>query len=105
MLVYLLMSIMRPIRHWIRHKDGSEEGHEFDKYKDDYTVLNSDLIKVILTGSPSKYKNKKEFLLKNPEYKETTKWSECEIVFTGDINSTSSKMEKARKLGIEIKEY
>ena len=89
----------------LRHKDGSEEGHEFDKYKDDYTVLNSDLIKVILTGSPSKYKNKKEFLLKNPEYKETTKWSECEIVFTGDINSTSSKMEKARKLGIEIKEY
>ena len=29
----------------------------------------------------------------------------CEILFTGDVNSTSSKMAKAKKLGIEIREY
>ena len=42
---------------------------------------------------------------KNPEYIETTKWNECQILFTGDVNSTSLKMEKANKLGIEIREY
>ena len=96
--LYKLMSLLR-------HKDGSEEGCELDKYRNDYTVSDNDSINVILTGSPSKYKNKKEFLLKNPEYKETTKWSECKIVFAGDINGSSSKLVKARKLGIEIREY
>lgn len=89
----------------LRHKDNSKEGHELERYMSDYTVLNSDLIKVILTGSPSNYKNKKEFLMNNPEYIETTKWNECEILFSGDINSTSAKMEKAKKLGIEIRQY
>ena len=95
---YKLMSLLR-------HKDGSEEGHELDKYKNDYVASDADVIKVILEGSPSKHKNKKEFLLKNPHYKETTKWSECKIVFAGDVNGNSSKLVKARKLGIEIKEY
>ena len=96
--LYKLMSLLR-------HKDGSEEGHELDRYRNDYTVSDIDSIKVMLTGSPSHYKNKKEFLLKNPEYKETTKWSECKIVFAGDINGSSSKLVKARKLDIEIREY
>lgn len=89
----------------LRHKDNSKEGHELDKYIMDYSVDNSNLTKVILTGSPSRYVNKREFLLKHPEYIETSKWSECQILFTGDIHSQSSKMNKAKKLGIEIKEY
>ena len=35
----------------------------------------------------------------------TTVWSECKILFTDDLNSTSSKMKKANKLGIKIKTY
>lgn len=48
---------------------------------------------------------KKDFLNIHPEYEETTVWSECKILFTDDLNSTSSKMKKANKLGIEIKTY
>ena len=88
----------------LRHKDSSIEGHEFDKYVNDYQIK-TDCVKVIFSGSPSKYKNKKEFMSKNPEYIETTKWNECQILFTGDVNNTSLKMEKANKLGIKIIEY
>ena len=88
----------------LRHKDGTIEGKELDKYVDDYKV-NEGQIKIIMTGSPSQYKSKNEFLSQHPEYIETGKWKECQILFTGDINSTSSKMEKAKKLGIEIIEY
>lgn len=42
---------------------------------------------------------------KNQEYIETTKWNECQILFTGNVNNTSLKMEKANKLGIKIIEY
>ena len=79
-------------------------GKELDKYVDDYKV-NEGQIKIIMTGSPVHYKTKNEFLSQHPEYTETGKWKECQILFTGDINSTSSKMEKAKKLGIEIREY
>ena len=67
----------------------------------------SDKIPVILTGSPKEcgYNTKADFLSQHPEYVETTKWDECKILFTDDLNSTSSKMEKAKKLGIEIKRY
>lgn len=66
----------------------------------------SDKIPVILTGSPKPYYNTKmDFLAKHPQFVETTKWSECKILFTDDLESTSSKMEKAKKLGIEIKRY
>lgn len=90
----------------LRSKDGSDNGHEFDKYVNDYDD-GGDVgkIKVILTGSPSSFKTKKEFLNAHPEYIETTKFSECQILFTGDLSSTSSKMDKARKSGIEIREY
>ena len=62
---------------------------------------------VILTGSPKEcgYNTKADFLAKHPQFMETTKWNECKILFTDDLESTSSKMEKAKKLGIEIKRY
>lgn len=67
----------------------------------------TDGIPVILTGSPKEcgYNTKLDFLKTHPEYIETTKWNECKILFTDDLNSTSSKMEKAKKLGIEIRRY
>lgn len=68
----------------------------------------NDIINVILTGSPNdctNFKTKTEWLNAHPQYKETTKWNECEILFTGDINSTSSKIKKAQKLNITIKLY
>lgn len=67
----------------------------------------SDKIPVILTGSPKEcgYNTKADFLALHPEYVETTKWDECKILFTDDLNSTSSKMEKAKKKGIEIRRY
>ena len=39
------------------------------------------------------------------EYVETTKWNECQILFTDDLDSDSSKMQKAKKLEIEIRKY
>ena len=62
-------------------------------------------IPVILTGSPNQYKTKKDFLQAHPEYKETSSWSEVKIVFTGSLESTSSKMKKAIDKGIEVKLY
>lgn len=61
-------------------------------------------IAVILTGGPEGM-TKKEWLKLHPEYTETTKWNECQILFCNDLSSTSSKMKKAQKLGIEIKLY
>lgn len=68
---------------------------------------NNEKIKIIMTGSPKAFgfSTKKDFLNIHPEYEETTVWSECKILFTDDLNSTSSKMKKANKLGIEIKTY
>ena len=64
-------------------------------------------IQIIMTGSPKPFgiTTKKDFLNIHPEYEETTVWSECKILFTDDLNSTSSKRKKANKLGIEIKTY
>ena len=63
---------------------------------------NNKKIKIIMTGSPKSFgfSTKKEFLNIHPEYEETTVWSECKILFTDDLNSTSSKKKKANKLGI-----
>ena len=64
-------------------------------------------IPVIMTGSPKAcgFNTKADFLSKHPEYIETSKWNECQILFTDDLDSNSSKMQKAKKLGIEIKKY
>ena len=47
----------------------------------------------------------KELEAAHPEYVETTKWNECQILFTDDLESDSSKMQKAKKMGVEIKKY
>ena len=63
---------------------------------------------IIMTGDPSEctsYATKKKWLAAHPQYKETTKWSECEILFTNNLESKTSKMAKAAKLGVEIKKY
>lgn len=64
-------------------------------------------IPVILTGDTKNtmYATKKEWLAAHPQYIETSSWNECKILFTNDLNSTSSKMQKAKKKNIEIKVY
>lgn len=71
------------------------------------TSVSEDRIPVIMTGSPKEcgFNTKSDFLSKHPEYVETTKWNECQILFTDDLESNSSKMQKAKKLGITIKRY
>ena len=71
------------------------------------TDVSEDKIPVIMTGSPKAcgFNTKADFLSKHPEYVETTKWNECQILFTDDLDSDSSKMQKAKKLGITIRKY
>jgi NAD-dependent DNA ligase len=71
------------------------------------TSVDSGQIPIIMTGSPKEfgYSTKKDFLNAHPEYVETTNWSECKILFTDDLSSTSSKMKKAAKAGIEVRLY
>ena len=71
------------------------------------TDVSEDKIPVIMTGSPKAcgFNTKADFLSKHPEYVETSKWNECQILFTDDLDSDSSKMQKAKKLGITIKKY
>ena len=70
-------------------------------------AVSEDKIPVIMTGSPKAcgFNTKADFLSKHPEYVETSKWNECQILFTDDLDSDSSKMQKAKKLGITIKKY
>ena len=66
----------------------------------------SDKIPVILTGSPKPYYNTKmDFLAKHPQLVETTKFDEAKYLISDSLDSTSSKMEKAKKKGITIKTY
>lgn len=65
-------------------------------------------IPVIMTGDPSKccdYATKKEWLAAHPQYVETTKWTDCKILFTSDLSSTTGKMAKAAKYGTEVRLY
>lgn len=79
----------------------------FDISYIDAIAVNEDKIPIIMTGSPKAcgFNTKADFLSKHPEYIETSKWNECRILFTDDLDSNSSKMQKAKKLGIEIKKY
>ena len=71
----------------------------------------SEKIPVILTGvtTESGYPTKAAWLAAHPQYTmvDDTKagWSVCKILFTNDITSSTSKMKKAAKLGIEIRVY
>ena len=64
-------------------------------------------IKVILTGSPKSfgYKTKAEYLAANHQYIEVDKMQDADFLITDDLNSSSSKMSKAKKLGVNIKTY
>lgn len=69
------------------------------------TPVNQDRIPIIMTGKPTKYKSKKDFLDNNPQYVETSSWNEVKIVFTGNNEGETSKMKKARERGIQIELY
>lgn len=66
---------------------------------------NKDKIPVILTGEPNNYYTKAEFIKCNPQYRVTTKWKECKIVFTNSLDSNTGKMKQAKAKGIEIRVY
>lgn len=96
---------------WVLSKD-SKEFKKLNKLLksmhkgiEDFHLEESNKTLCILTGSPKQYKTKAEFLKANPEYEETSSFSEAKIIFTGDLNSTSSKMLKAKKLGLTVREY
>lgn len=65
----------------------------------------SEQIPIIMTGEPTEYPTKAEFLKAHPEYRETGSWKEVKILFTGSLESNSGKMKKAREKGIEIRLY
>lgn len=62
-------------------------------------------IPVILTGEPTNYVSKAEFLKLNPQYRMTGSWKEVKIVFTNSLESNTGKMKRAREKNIEIKLY
>lgn len=62
-------------------------------------------IPVILTGEPTNYASKAEFLKLNPQYRMTGSWKEVKIVFTNSLESNTGKMKRAREKNIEIKLY
>lgn len=62
-------------------------------------------IPVILTGEPTNYASKTEFLKLNPQYRMTGSWKEVKIVFTNSLESNTGKMKRAREKNIEIKLY
>lgn len=81
---------------------------EFFKQKQQSIVTDSnyeDKIPVILTGEPNNYSTKAEFIKCNPQYRVTTKWKECKIVFTNSLDSNTGKMKQAKAKGIEIRVY
>lgn len=81
---------------------------EFFKQKQQSIVTASndeDKIPVILTGEPNNYSTKAEFIKCNPQYRVTTKWKECKIVFTNSLDSNTGKMKQAKAKGIEIRVY
>lgn len=108
-----LIGVHTEIKNWLLDPE-SEERRLIQYYIDLFGIKfvekskpAEDAIAIIMTGSPKDfgYATKSDFLTKHPEYYETTNWKECEILFTDDMLSSSSKMQKAQKLGIEIKQY
>lgn len=64
-----------------------------------------DKIPVALTGNPTQYASKGQFLAMHPEYRQSGSWKEIQIVFTNDLNSTTGKMKNAIKYRKEIRQY
>lgn len=83
-------------------------GKTLDIFKQEQQYKNEtkqEQIPVIMTGEPNNYLTKGDFLLKNPQYRQTTSWKEVKIVFTNDLESKTGKMKKAIEKGIEIRLY
>ena len=83
-------------------------GKTLEMFKQEQQYKNEtkqDQIPVIMTGEPNNYATKGDFLLKNPQYRQTTSWKEVKIVFTNDLESKTGKMKKAIEKGIEIRLY
>lgn len=78
---------------------------DFKVQHQESTKTASNQIPVILTGEPNNYKTKGEFLKLNPQYRNTTSWKECQIVFTNSLDSNTGKMKNARAKGIRIELY
>jgi len=85
------------------------ESNGFKIHKEEKVIISKDSIKYELTGSPKEFgfAKKDEFvkLLKEHNYVHTGLDSSTDILITDDISSSSSKMAKAKKLGIEIMTY
>lgn len=62
-------------------------------------------IPVILTGEPTNGMSKSKWLAAHPEYRMTTKWAECRILFTNDMTSTTGKMQKAAEINAKGKQH
>ena len=81
----------------------------FEIQSEEQIIITADTIKYEVTGSPKSYgfKTKEDFanLIKQHGYIHTGLDKSTTILITDDLNSSSSKMEKAKKLGIEIKTY
>lgn len=107
-----MVGVSGEVKEWVTDKT-SKNYNEIKSYVDYFNVnisarkqdSNDIKIPIIMTGSPSNYKTKADFLKAHPEYVDTTNWKEAKILFTGDMNSNSAKMVRAQKIGLEIKEY
>jgi DNA ligase (NAD+) len=85
------------------------ESNGFKIHKEEKIIISKDSIKYELTGSPKEFgfSKKDEFvkLLKEHNYVHTGLDKSTSILITDDLSSSSSKMAKAKKLGIEIMTY
>lgn len=85
------------------------ESNGFPLQKEKKIVISADSIKFEMTGSPKEFgfAKKEEFvkLLNEHNYVHTGLDKSTSILITDDLNSSSSKMAKARKLGVEIMTY
>lgn len=81
----------------------------FEIHSDEPEQVNENAIRFELTGSPKPYgfSKKEDFinLIKKHGYSHTGLDKSTSILITDDLNSSSSKMAKAKKLGVEIKTY
>lgn len=82
-----------------------DTGRPLESFATEHNETAESAIPVILTGEPSTASSKSDFISAHPEYRVTTKWSECKILFTNSLESKTSKMKKAMDKGIEIREY
>lgn len=83
-------------------------GKDFDDFKNNSNINNDNDIKkipVALTGNPTQYSSKGQFLSMHPEYVQSGSWKEIQIVFTNDLNSNTGKMKNAHKYNKEIRLY